>query len=554
MALFIQLLSAFLAICTTAILALIIRAGKRSLKFLRGPPSPSFLLGHEWDLTRMRKIGGLEYEWFEQYGSVFRLNGCFGEDILEIADPRALQHICHKSAYRYKKPMDIEQIVNKLFGPGLLTVNGNVHQRQRKIMNPIFSAAQIRPFAPVFEGCAQTVITKWKSEIEDGTTIIDCYRPLHGITLDALGEGTYANLKSELEAHPLYLPTAMFEYKFDSTGKTRANGLRDVMRELFIDSSNPTKLKVLRSASYRFLPRPIIDLISLRKTKEDKRFANWLSESQKVTERLINQKVESGGGQEKDKDILSVIARSLAAEDPSKRLVPVEALSQMATIILAGHETTASTLNWLLYELSYNPEWQDRLVQEIQDIRRQTGTNGPLTVKDLEGMRVLNATIKETLRFYPIVPELFRESDSDDIIPLECPITDISGSVLREIPVIKGQRVVLNIFKYNRLKTVWGEDADVWNPERFLESNRPTTLGVFANLMTFSGGIRACIGWRFALLELQVIAVALVESFEFSAVDGIEIEHVRVGTNPPMLKGRWKAGPQLPLKVALRSA
>ncbi|KAL0062295.1 hypothetical protein AAF712_010864 [Marasmius tenuissimus] len=396
--------------------------------------------------------------------------------------------------------MDIEQIVNKLFGPGLLTVNGNVHQRQRKIMNPIFSAAQIRPFAPVFEGCAQTVITKWKSEIEGGATIIDCYRPLNGMTLDALGE-------------------AMFEYKFDSTGKTRANGLRDVMRELL----------------------PIIDLISLRKTKEDKRFANWLSESQKVTERLINQKVESGGGQEKDKDILSVIARSLAAEDPSKRLVPVEALSQMA-------------LNWLLYELSYNPEWQDRLVQEIQDIRHQTGTDGPLTVKDLEGMRVLNATIKETLRFYPIVPELFRESDSDDIIPLECPITDISGSVLREIPVIKGQRVVLNIFKYNRLKTVWGEDADVWNPERFLESNRPTTLGVFANLMTFSGGIRACIGWRFALLELQVIAVALVESFEFSAVDGIEIEHVRVGTNPPMVKGRWKAGPQLPLKVALRSA
>ncbi|KAK1229280.1 hypothetical protein PQX77_007669 [Marasmius sp. AFHP31] len=311
---------------------------------------------------------------------------------------------------------------------------------------------------------------------------------------------------------------------------------------------------MLRDASYRFLPKPIINLVSLRKTKEDKRFGNWLTASQKVAERLIEQKVESGGGQEKDKDILSIIARSLAAEDPSKRLFPVEALSQMATIIFAGHETTASTLNWLLYELSYNSKWQDRLIQEIQDIRRQNGTNGPLTVKDLEGMPVLNAAIKETLRFHPIVAELVRESETDDIIPLECPINDISGSVLREIPVTKGQRVVLNIFKYNRLKTVWGEDAEVWNPERFLGSNLSTTLGVFANLMTFSGGIRACIGWRFAVLELQVVAVALIEFFKFSAVDGIEIEHVRVVTSPPMVKGRWEAGPQLPLKVALRSA
>ncbi|KAK1222072.1 hypothetical protein PQX77_015097 [Marasmius sp. AFHP31] len=522
MAFLIQVLFVSLAVCTTATLALIIRSRKRSLKFLQGPPSPSFLLGHEWDLTRVRRVGDLEYDWFEQYGSVFRLAGCFGEDVLEVADPRALQHICHKSAYRYKKPMDNEHIIDRLFGPGLVTVNGDIHQRQRKIMNPVFSAAQIRPFAPVFEGCAQTLISKWKSEIEGGATAIDCYGPLHGMTLDALGE-------------------AMFEYNFDAMGKTRANGLRDVIRDVFLDSRNPTELKMLRNASYRFLPKPIIDLISLRKTKEDKRFANWLAASQKVTERLINQKVKSGGGQEKDKDILSVIARSLVAEDPNKRLLPVEALSQMA-------------LNWLLYELSYNPKWQERLIQEIQDIRRQNGTDGPLAVKDLEGMPVLNAAIKETLRFHPIVPELFRESENDDIIPLECPIRDISGSVLREIPVIKGQRVVLNIFKYNRFKTVWGEDADVWNPERFLGSNRPTTLGVFANLMTFSGGIRACIGWRFAVLELQVVAAALVESFKFSGLGGVEIEHVRLGTNPPMVKGKWKAGPQLPLKVALRSA
>ncbi|KAL0057176.1 hypothetical protein AAF712_016191, partial [Marasmius tenuissimus] len=159
----------------------------------------------------------------------------------------------------------------------------------------------------------------------------------------------------------------------------------------------------------------------------------------------------------------------------------------------------------------------------------------------------------ETLRFHPIVPDLVREAENDDIIPLECPITDASGSVLKEIPVVKGQRVIMNIYEYNRFKTVWGDDADVWNPERFLDATRPTTLGVFANLLTFSGGIRACIGWRFAVLELQVVATALAEAFYFAPVEGIEIQHVKVGANPPMVKGKWEAGPQLPLKVSLRN-
>ncbi|KAJ8087892.1 hypothetical protein PM082_006749 [Marasmius tenuissimus] len=534
MPLLIQLLSISLALLATAIFALVIRSRKRSLKFIQGPPSPSLLLGHEWDITRVRKVGQLEYDWFEQYGSVFRLAGCFGEDILEVSDPRALQHICHKSAYRYKKPMDIEQLIGKLFGPGLVTVNGDIHQRQRKIMNPSFSAGQIRPFAPVFETCAQKLITKWRLEIESGAPIIDCYKELHGMTLDALGE-------------------SMFEYNFDAMGKTRAGGLRDILRDVFLDSRNPTELKMLRNAAYRFLPKTIIDLISLRKTKEDKRFANWLNASQKVTGGLVTQKVESGGGKEKDKDILSVIARSLTSEDPSKRLLPVEALSQMATITFAGHETTASTLNWLLCELSYHPEWQERLTQEIRVVRNQHSTDGPLTVKELESMPILNAIIKETLRFRPIVPELVREAVNDDIIPLDSPITDISGSVWKEIPVTKGQRVALNIFKYNRFKSVWGEDADLWNPERFLDSTRPTTLGVFANLMTFSGGIRACIGWRFAVLELQVVTAALIDTFKFAAVKGIEIEQVRIGTNGPMVKGKWEAGPQLPLNVTLRN-
>ncbi|KAL0576901.1 hypothetical protein V5O48_005082 [Marasmius crinis-equi] len=532
------------ALLSSVFIALLIRAKRRSLRFLQGPPSPSFFLGYEWEFERVRRVGSIENDWFRQFGSAYRMPGCFGEDILQVADPRALQHICHKSAYRYKKPRDLEHLISKIFGPGVLTVNalsmsrfsfsslvGDVHQRQRKILNPAFSAAQIKPFAQLFASSVQSLTLKWRAEIEGDTKVIDIYKFLHRMALDSLGE-------------------TMFEYDFNALGGKKTSELRDIMRDLFSDSNDPTEFVMLRNALYRFVPSSLTNLMALKKTKEDRRFAHWLKASQAVSEDLTRNKTENGGGGEKDKDLLSVLARSMKADDQSKTLFPAEALSQMAyvssspkssryltmnyghrTIIFAGHETTASTMNWVLYELSRNPKTQEQLFREIKDLREQTGNDGAFSAQELESLVYLNAVIKETLRFHPIVPEIIREADEDDVIPLDDPVVDSSG-----------------------LKPLWGEDADEWKPERFFDKSRPTTLGVFANLMTFSAGVRACIGWRFAVLELQVVIAALVESFVFAPVDGVEIERVRIGVSPPMVKGKWESGPQLPMKVALRQA
>ncbi|KAL0066653.1 hypothetical protein AAF712_006256 [Marasmius tenuissimus] len=224
----------------------------------------------------------------------------------------------------------------------------------------------------------------------------------------------------------------------------------------------------------------------------------------------------------------------------------------MATIIFAGHETSASSLNWILYELARHPEYQEKIYQEIKELREQTRNEQELSSRDVEGLTYLNAVIKESLRLHPIVPELIRQAEVDDVIPLDYPIVDASGAPLSGIPVVRGQRVVVSIAQYNRLKEVWGEDADVYNPERFVNIKTPTTLGVFGNLMTFSGGIRGCIGWRFAVLEIQIVLAALVESFVFSTPEGIEMDEVRVGLSVPMIKGSWKEGSKMPLKFALR--
>ncbi|KAF9256962.1 cytochrome P450 [Marasmius fiardii PR-910] len=532
-----SIVNLFLLGFATGALALVIRAKRKSLKFLRGPPSPSWLLGERFALTRLRRTGDPEENWTREYGYAFRVPGCYGEDLLMVSDPKALQHIIHKSAYRYPKAKDGGQVTWKLFGPGLVSVAGEAHQRQRKILNPTFSAAHIKTSAEVFEACATTLIRKWRDQIEANvssgrSTTIDPTRWLPNLALDALGE-------------------SMFDYEFGALeadgGSALCTVIGNALYVLFLSTSPRTD--VLRNAAYRFFPKSILDL---KRSKEDKRFAHCQKEIKDVANELVKMKMDSADTEGK-KDLFT---RAMSSSIPDLSLSPVEGLSQMATFIFAGHETTATMMGWMLYELAKHPKEQEMIFQEIKNVRKQTGNeSGPLSVRDLEGpgMEYFNRVIRETLRYRPIAPEVVRQAATDDVIPLDYPIVDASGSVLKEIPVVPGQKIHVNIYQYNRVKELWGEDADVWNPDRFLDNHKPTTLGMYGNLMTFSGGVRGCIGWRFAILEIQVVITALVESFVFSIPDGVELEQGSPGIGPAFVKDRWEEGPQIPLTVAQRA-
>ena len=80
------------------------------------------------------------------------------------------------------------------------------------------------------------------------------------------------------------------------------------------------------------------------------------------------------------------------------------------------------------------------------------------------------------------------------------PITNADGEVVSEVPVPKGTNLVISIWAYNRLQSIWGPDADEFNPHRFIEHEKigATYVGVTSNLMTFSAGMQACLGWRFS--------------------------------------------------------
>ncbi|KAK0193230.1 cytochrome P450 [Armillaria mellea] len=504
-----------------------------AIRKIRGPPRPSFLLGHEHLLLNRQHVGGLEMEWYQQYGPVYRTGGCFGQDILSLADPKALRYIFHLSGYRFTKTRDIRLIIKALVGQGIGTVDGSDHQRQRKILGSAFATPQLRRFQNVFQASALKLIVKINEHVGDGKEI-NALQWTSKIALDILG-------------------IAAFRYKFNSIDDEQTElmaALHNVLGEAQIW---PTKTELLFMALWRILPEWILLLLERLPSRLAVRLKWFRDVATKVSRPIFEkQLVEVANDPDpSEKDIVNVCAMSYLAHDAKKKMNDPEIDSQLATFIIAGYETAGGTISWILYELSRHPEIQSKVREEIAMAKSKS--LGALTWDDYDAMAWLNAVIKEVLRYHPVAHGLFREASRDEVIPLAEPIITSDGQSCSEIPISKGQIIFASIYTYNRLPSVWGDDAAEWNPSRFLEDRgiKRESLGAYANLMTFSGGTRGCLGWRFAVMEMQSVITELVSNFEFSIPKGApELRFVPAGVGLiPIVPGKENEEPQVPLFV-----
>ncbi|OJA10246.1 hypothetical protein AZE42_07830, partial [Rhizopogon vesiculosus] len=315
---------------------------------------------------------------------------------------------------------------------------------------------------------------------------------------------------------------------FDDNGED--SELARAFNNLFVDLSlHPPSWNLIFKATWRYLPRSILTCLKYLPTKEYRRSSTFLQTAIRTGKALAS---ETAAGKKSGKEIMSILVQSNLSEDTRFKLSDRELYSQIAALLFAGHNTSSLSLTWLLYELSKHPEDQQRIRHEIKAARAQAETRGDddLLPSDLNDMSFTNAIIKEGLRFHPIVPILLREAQEDCIIPLAQPIETNSGKIVQEIPILKGQSIRASVYG---LKSVWGEDADEWNPDRFLTTKiERTSLGVYANLV----------------LQMQAFLVELIENFEYRLPEGVDIVPLHAGFMIPMIAGKVHEGIQMPLQ------
>jgi len=125
------------------------------------------------------------------------------------------------------------------------------------------------------------------------------------------------------------------------------------------------------------------------------------------------------------------------------------------------------------------------------------------------------------------------------------------GVTLTSVEVNPGDTILVPIIAMNRSPYLWGESADQFIPERFLNvpSRASGTPGVYGNSMSFLGGQRACIGYRFSVVEMKALLFVLTRAFVFESLPGVVIEKKTAIVTRPVVRGEMEKGPQLPLRL-----
>ncbi|KAG0311463.1 hypothetical protein BGZ97_011863 [Linnemannia gamsii] len=228
-------------------------------------------------------------------------------------------------------------------------------------------------------------------------------------------------------------------------------------------------------------------------------------------------------------------------------LSDLELRDVFVNFMIAGRDTTALTLTWQFYSLMANPRILKNVLKEL-DIVLQ-GSNIYTYETMMQELPYLKAVFHETLRLYPQVPRNAKEVVEDDVLP--------NGTV-----VYKGDLVGFSTYAMGRNRAVWGEDAEVFCPERWLvdeediakqdvttSSNAtPSTpplkgvspFGKFKmenqfKFNSFNANPRLCLGQTFATLEAMVTSCMLLQKFDFKLVPGQPVPEPKPSATLPML-------------------
>jgi len=335
---------------------------------------------------------------------------------------------------------------------------------------------------------------------------------------------------------------AGFNYNFNAlSSDPEKNELMKSFSALFKAGQRPSFIPVLK-AKYpllRFLRAPT-DAARKKANAVMNRIGAGLVKQSKASHNDDKENKSAKG-----KNILSLLVHANTMEAEAERITDDDVMAQIPTFLIAGHETTSITMTWALYALTQNTDAQTKLRKEVSNL----STDEP-SMDDLNGLRYLDFVVRETLRLYSPVPAVTREAMKDDCIPLSKPFTDTKGIVRNEIQIRKGQSVMVPITLINRDKSIWGEDAAEFKPERWANIPDAATSvhGVWSNLLTFSGGPRACIGYRFSLVETKALLFTLIRAFEFDlAVSAKDLGVKPVGFQRPVLLRDPNNSNQMPL-------
>ncbi|EJC99782.1 cytochrome P450 [Fomitiporia mediterranea MF3/22] len=516
---------------------------KSPLSNIPGPRNASLISGNFKQLLNPNSWG-FHRELRDAYGGggVRKLHGLLGSEQLYVFDPLALHHILVKDQSVFDETQAFLVNNKVIFGNSLLSSFGEEHRKQRKMLNPVFSTKHMREMLPMLYPIAYALRERVANDVRSATGYVDVMGWMSRAALEYIGQGGLGHSFASLDE----------KKKIDPYSDALKMAFPLLLRTAFLREFTPWLVRFGSPG----LRRRILEMIPASLVKDLVSVADTLEESSEDILRKKRQAIEKGDEAVltqvgKGKDIMSILRKpkkmSLKNSPVDSAHIPVK----YSTFILAGHDTTTNAISRIIDCLAHNQDYQSRLREELTEAYQK---QGELDYDALQALPVLDAVCRETLRVHCPALMINRVATKDVILPLMWPIKAKDGkSEIREIFVPKGTEVYASILNANTSKEIWGDDADQWKPSRWLnplpESVANAKLpGVYSQMMTFAGGSRACIGFKFSEMEMKMVLSVLIRNFVFEPGPAVRWEFGLIAM--PFLESSTDGAPKLPLKVS----
>jgi cytochrome P450 len=393
---------------------------------------------------------------YQQYGDAFMLQFAHRR-VYVLLHPDQVKHVLQDNNKNYPKSEKYDQLKHVL-GNGLLTSAGDFWLRQRRIAAPAFYKERLHSFAQAMIECTDQMLLRWEKHRFQQ---IDILKEMMQLTLEIVSATLFGGQVSNRTAEVI----EAFSYLNDEINKR-------IMRpfNLPMQFPWPTHFKIRRQTQR--LDAIILDFIRARRAA------------------IQNTKDNDNSGQ----DLLSMLMEATDAET-GQQMTDTQLRDEALTIFLAGHETTANALAWTFYLLAKNPQVENTLRAAIES---QLGDRPP-ELSDLSQIEYSRQVIEESMRLYPPAWALARKPIADDRI----------GNYF-----IKGgenTNIMLCAYLTHRLPEFW-EDPETFKPERFAaEAVKKRAKYAF---FPFGGGPRLCIGLNFAMMEMQLVLIRILQKYK----------------------------------------
>lgn len=374
-----------------------------------------------------------------------------GRLVVWVTRPELVEQVLIASSDTFTKTELERRVLGGSLGDGVLTSVGAHWRWQRRTMAPLFRHQEILTYAPEMSAAAAALTDAWQRS----------------------GRGVRA------------VDADMIDVTFDVIARTMLSGgvpaeAEVIKREgtaYLANSSWELAWVLMKMPSW--LPHPA--------TFARKRSARRLRHA--IGEIVARRRAEGEGGND-------LLGRLLAARNPESGapMGDEDVISNLLTLLEAGHETTARALTWALYLMARAPEWQERVREEVLAV----AGNGRIEAAHVPRLAVTDRVMKEVMRLYPPAPIISRTPTAD--------------MKIGETAIRARTQVVIPIYAIHRHRNLW-EDPDRFDPDRFLperEKAMPRT-----QYMPFGAGPRICLGMSFAQVEAVILFATFVRAARF---------------------------------------